>query len=41
MGYEGAKGNELGWKHHRPDFFSSLLEWEYTHLPENDLRVLV
>jgi hypothetical protein len=20
MGYEGAKGDELGWKHHRPTF---------------------
>jgi hypothetical protein len=25
MGYEGAKDDELGWKHHPTDFFRSLL----------------
>ena len=31
-GYEGAKGDELGWKHHRPTFFRSLLGmWSARH----------
>jgi hypothetical protein len=25
MGYEGAKGDELGWKHHRPTFSAACL----------------